>query len=167
MKRFLHTAEILLIVLLGLTQPVLAWSAWNWTSAMTPLNLLPVMIVVAISIEIVVIRRCIKADFKPVAWRIALINCLSLVAPYGLEWLMSMPVGSDFLGYIEQWRIYTISWGYGILTVAVEIPILYRQFSARFENQNLLANLLEANLLTTAIIFVIERIACEGAWLSM
>ena len=167
MKRILKISGILSVVLVGLTQIVFAWSAWNWTSRITPFDLLPWMIVLAITIETLFLFRYTKEDFKKTVSIVTLVNCLSLVAPYGLEWLMSMSAGDSFFGYIEQWRIYTISWGYGILTGAVEIPILYRQLKTSLEKRKLLSYMIEINLLTTTIIFLIERMVCEGAWLSM
>jgi len=106
MKRRLIISGTMLVVLLGLPQMTFAWSAWEWTSKNTPLDLLPWMVVLATIIETLVIYRCTKADFKQTVCIMALVNCLCLAGPYVLEWITgNLPAGTD----IVQWRLYNIS----------------------------------------------------------
>jgi len=73
--------------------------------------------------------------------------------------------GYSIFAAFNKGPYYIILAGYLILTIAVELPIVY--FLLRKDSvsrKNLLVSILLSNIVTTLLVAVCERIICVGQW---
>lgn len=153
-------------------------SSWVWISETRPLDLLPVVVVVTLAIEIYAVNWI--ANVKRITRVIPVVtvaNLVSFLVPY--LWLVLDPLGTspysflvveEGLSYalnyhIEHGPFYTVSLFFLILTLLLEVPIVYLFCKKKVENKKrLICVIVIANALTTFITFMVERIFCYGEW---
>lgn len=149
-------------------------SSWIWVSETRPLDLLPIVIVVTLAIEIYAVNRFAGVkNLKKVIPVVTLANLVSFIVPY--VWgAMSPDNAYAFLVFeegifyaidhlVEHWPFYTVSFFFMILTLILEVPIVYLFFKKKEENKKrLFYVIVVANTLTTVITFAVERIFCFG-----
>ncbi|MGI6129966.1 MAG: hypothetical protein ACOYEO_07740 [bacterium] len=100
---------------------------------------------------------------------VALANVLSFVTPYVLRARLFRATKGSFL---DAWPAafnagpyYMVRLGYLFLTLAVEVPMVYCTLKQHTDRpKNLLNVALIANVVTTAIVAVMERVLCQGQW---
>ena len=165
---------ILLIFLFSITAS--ANSSWHWVSSKRPLDLLPIVIILTLIIEIVLINYLAKVkDLKRVIPVVSLANLASFLVPY--IWLVISPdnVYSDYTSekgifYAINYTVsatptFTVSLFYLLITLLVEFPIVYLFLRKKTSNKKvLIAVIIAANVLTTAMTFAVEHIFCHGEW---
>ncbi len=151
-------------------------SSWHWISSKRPLDLLPIVIIVTLIIEIVLINYLAKVkDLKRVIPVVSLANLVSFLVPY--IWLGFDPdnvysyyTSENGLFYSIDYTVnasptFTVSLFYLLITLLVEAPIVYLFCRKKVPNKKLLiAVIIGANILTTAITFAVEHIFCHGQW---
>lgn len=151
-------------------------SSWYWISSRRPLDLLPIVIVVTLLIEIFAVN-C-KAEVKEIKRVVLVVSIANLVSflipyiwlgidPYNVYSLLTKEEGLFYaINYsVEHGPVFTVSVFFLILTLLVETPIVYLYFKNRVENKKkLISTIIVANIITTGLTFVIERIFCHGEW---
>ena len=158
------------IVFLFLSVPfyVSANSSWCWISETRPYDILPWVALATILIETWMIIRYGKTDeVIHVIAVVILVNFISFVFPYIIYYASRsmMVVDKDFRSMLEHWPAYTVGGWFLVLTIVLEVPILYFDLKEKVANKkSLLKILIIANVLTTLMVAVVERIACRGRW---
>lgn len=147
---------------------VAAWadSSWLWISKTRPYDVLPWVAILTIAIESIsinIIPKILKS-FK-VFCVVTLANLLSFAAPYLLNFLMYKNYCFEFDKYLEHWPAYTVGGIYGFVTVAIELPVVYSVLKNDTDSKKkLLWVIICANIVTTVLVALAERIFCQGRW---
>lgn len=166
MKNTYRRLAIVALIMIYTTTFVFANSSWHWVSEHQPFDILPWVVVPTLLIEIGVLCWCVKESYFRVGVIVILANLLSFVAPFFLDWGLGQYqlLGYDFERFLNNTPRYIIGMTYGLLTLAVEVPVVYNLFKTKIEQKKLLITVGALNVFTTVIVFAIERIVCEGAW---
>lgn len=147
-------------------------SSWHWLSSKKPYELLFIIAPLTIAAESAAIDHIPKIR-KPakVIGIVGAANLASFFAPYAaiilnallyspeidIEWELTYTI--DYMPY------YTVGVFFLIVTLCVELPIVY--FSLRKDCQKrhlLLITVIVSNIITTALCALAERLLCHGAW---
>lgn len=166
MKRFIQRAALVAAMFSCAMFPaaVFANSSWVWISEKRPYDLLPFVIVGTLIVEILAVRYIPNIKKLPkVCGLVILGNLLSFAVPY----LLRVPsgVGYSFVENLDSFPSYTVNILFLIMTLAVEVPFLYKFLRKETEHQKrLLITLIAVNVLTTIGVAVTERIFCYGNW---
>ncbi len=164
--------------ILTITFPITAYanSSWCWVSQTRPYDLLPIAIIVTLLIEVLSINYIAKIrNLKIVIPVVSLANLLSFLFPYlwitidPMNVYAMFPDGEGLFGIIERsvehTPVFTISIFYLILTLLIEMPIVFLFLRNKVvKKHNLILTIIITNTITTALTFALERIFCRGAW---
>lgn len=148
----------------------LANSSWRWFTNTRPHDLLPLAIVMTIAIEIFALLRFggVKSK-KWAAGSVIAANLVSFLVPWALEY-------NDFLyghwnsvmnfdAFLSKTPHYQVTILFLLLTLLLEIPVLYLLLRKRTENKRrLLITAGGVNAVTTVLCAVLERALCRGHW---
>jgi len=100
---------------------------------------------------------------------VTLANLASFLLPYLLEALSMMSEGfandlvSGFVENLDSGPAYIVGFMYLVITLIVEIPIVYAVLNNRTGNRKkLLTTIILVNIATTLLVLMIERILCIG-----
>lgn len=164
------TAALALLLLPAFTATAWANSSWHWISETRPVDVLPWVILVTLAIETAAV--CMVLRWKQtgkVFLVVCLANLVSFLLPYLFETLSSMQVTGSFADAFyksaNHWPSWIVGGWYLFLTLAAEVPLVYILLRERTEKPRpLLYTVIGANVLTTAITFVTERLLCQGRW---
>lgn len=168
MKRS-HTLSVAILAVLFsllLSTTAFADSSWVWISETRPHDVLPWVAIATLAIETWMLCHFCKIDktFK-VFCIVVLGNLLSFSAPYVMAALDE--VHADFLFSLEHWPYYITGTAGLLVTVAVELPVEYSLLKKQVPEQrqtHLLSMVIAANVLTTVMVAIVERIFCRGHW---
>ena len=157
---------IFLAVNIMLSQYLLGTASANasWDYIVTrPVALLPIAIIITLVIETIgiikfnSISKRLKAFFFVVFG-----NLVSFIAPQAIN---IIHIWNDTLKYTMN-PLYTIILGYYLLTVFFEVPIIYFSLKKDVDNKKkLIITIFLVNLLTTLLVFALER-AYMSLWSS-
>ena len=76
-----------------------------------------------------------------------------------------MPLREAYFAGKEDLPQYIIGPFYYVLTIGIELPIVYFFIKKESTNKKRLVNtIIIVNLITTLITFIIERLICKGTW---
>ena len=166
MKHTYRRLGLISLLVTCMTSLAYANSSWHWISETQPFDILPWVVIATLAIEISVLCWCIKDSHVRVVIFVLAANVLSFVAPFFLDWGLGQYqiLGYDFERFLNHTPRYIIGMTYGILTLAVEVPVLYNMFKEKVDKKKLLNVTIAVNIFTTVMVFAIERIVCEGAW---
>jgi len=163
-KRQLFIISLCIITSL-IPQVAFANSSWYWISEKRPWDILPWVVIVTILIETLTIWLIPKTkQFVKTAGIVIVANLVSFLLPYGI-----VAVGNSWYGtfqdILNSGPVYIVSLMFLILTLAAELPIVYKVLKPHVENHKvLLWTIISSNAATTAMVAIIERIITEGAW---
>lgn len=166
MKKYNMLSSVLLVfVFLSLfTVTVSANSSWYWISETRPHDLLPFVIILTLVIEVLLIYFIPKVNALPkTVFFVMLANVLSFASPY--LFIYTIPSLYTFEQTLEHLPFYIVGVVYLIITLSVEIPIVYfalRKYS--YNSKKLLVTVFSANFVTTVLTAIIERTLCKGSW---
>ena len=166
MKNTYRRLAIVALIMIYTTTFVFANSSWHWVSEHQPFDILPWVVVPTLLIEIGVLCWCVKESYFRVGVIVILANLLSFVAPFFLDWGLGQYqlLGYDFERFLNNTPRYIIGMTYGLLTLAVEVPVVYNMFKKNVESKKLFITTVAVNVFTTAMVFAIEHIVCKGVW---
>lgn len=168
MKEHDAASAIALSALIILCCPVTAFadSSWVWISETRPYDVLPWVAILTLAIEAFSINYISPVHkLGKTCCVVALANGLSFAAPYLLNYLSFRGMGFEFTKYLEHWPSYTVGAIYGIMTVVIELPIVYYALRKHVENKKkLIIVIIGANIVTTCMVALAERLFCRGAW---
>ena len=143
------------LMLLILPQAVFADSSWCWLTDTRPFDILPPVALATIVIEVLAIWLIPNTGkLMKTAVAVILANAASFLLPYAL--LLNDPVYPKFDDMLNAGPNYIVGAGFVILTLVLEIPI--------DSKKKLLWSIVGSNIVTTAMVAVIERMVTDGYW---
>lgn len=168
MKNRRSTLFSVFLLLLFIPQVVSANSSWCWISETRPYDVLPVVAIATILVECGMINRCIRPkNYHVILAYVSVANLLSFICPYIINYCRLtvvrgyQPISEMF----EHWPAYTVGICFLIMTIAVELPIVYFGLKKRSDNTKKLKGIIVlANVITTIMVAVVERLFCQGHW---
>lgn len=153
---------------------VYANSSWNWLTD-SPEKFLPYAILLTLVIEIgaIVLLGRLKSGFS-LKVKGTLIIILANIASFLLPYIYrSIEIESFYgEGWDAAWHLsftsgpyYIVLLGFLFLTISVEVPIIYLYLKKHTERLRILLSvIIIANIVTTLIVAVMERIMFYGQW---
>ena len=140
-------------------------SSWVWVSETRPYDVLPFVIIATLLIETLAVNYLPGIQNLPqVFWRVALGNVLSFAMPYLGAAAGVGPIASSFLQSYEKYPYYHVGTMFLIVTLAVELPVVFTLCRYTERKKDLLFTILAANLVTTVLTALVERTLCYGHW---
>jgi hypothetical protein len=142
-------------------------SSWHWVTV-SPMTVFPLAVLFTLSVEVLAVKKFAKVDnTKRAILVIGLANLLSFLAPYLERAYRFMAVTGGFYlsAAFNKGPYYIIFAGSLLLTVIVELPVVYFLLRKNTENQRkLILSIIASNIVTTIIVAVLERLICIGQW---
>ena len=153
------------LMLLILPQAVFADSSWCWLTDTRPFDILPPVALATIVIEVLAIWLIPHTGkLMKTAVAVILANAASFLLPYAL--LLNDPVYPKFDDMLNAGPNYIVGAGFVILTLVLEIPIVYNLLKKHVDSKKkLLWSIVGSNIVTTAMVAVIERMVTDGYWI--
>ncbi|HEX3017861.1 MAG TPA: hypothetical protein VHP31_08425 [Caproicibacter sp.] len=168
MKKYRLFSCLIIAVLFVIAFPVTTFadSSWVWISKTRPNDVLPWAAAITLIVEVAAINYIPKVHKLPKVFCIVtLANALSFAAPYLINYMVFVDEGFGFDKYLNNWPSYTVGIYYGIITIAVELPVVYNTLKKDVTSKRkLLLTIIIANVVTTVIVACFERIFCRGTW---
>lgn len=136
---------------------------WTWESLLKPSDLFPIAVAVTLAIEMLAVELIARAG-RPLRsfLTVAAANLFSFGAPI---LVFAIDEIHPLSWYLEHQPIYLVGPLYLVMTLAIEVPIvyalLYRDDDKPY-NRKLLATIIGANVVTTALVAIIEQTLCFG-----
>ena len=163
-KRITRVIVITCFVLLIIPQAVFADSSWCWLTDTRPFDILPPVALATIVIEVLAIWLIPNTGkLMKTAVAVILANAASFLLPYAL--LLNDPVYPKFDDMLNAGPNYIVGAGFVILTLVLEIPIVYNLLKKHVDSKKkLLWSIIGSNIVTTAMVAVIERMVTNGYW---
>ena len=168
MKSLNKIALSAVIFIISISTPItaLANSSWYWFGNIRPVYILPVIAVITITVEALAINYFGKINMPQKTVLIVIsANLLSFACPYIINCFWQTPnYPLDML--IENTPSYTVTSVFLIMTLAVEVPVVYMALRKNSESKrNLIASVILSNTVTTLLAAAAERIICRGTYL--
>ena len=144
---------------------VYADSSWIWLTDYRPFDILPPVALATIVIEVLAIWKIPHTrKFIKTAVAVILANAASFLLPYTI--LLDDPVYHDFDRVLDAGPNYIVGIGFVLLTLLIEIPIIYNLLKKHVESKRkLLCTIVGSNIATTVMVAVVERLVTEGYWI--
>ena len=142
-------------------------SSWVWISETRPYDILPFVVIGTLLIETVAVNLVGKIDnWYKTFFAIFIGNIISFIAPYiGYSNSLYSQIGYTLSQIISRGPYYTVGTAFLLLTLIVELPIVYLLLKKDADNKKKLALcIVLVNLVTTALVAVVERTLCYGHW---
>lgn len=142
-------------------------SSWMWLSEARPYDVLPFVALITIVIEAAAIWYVLgKQHLLKIANVVVIANLLSFAAPYWFIYdeTLHMPL-KPFPELMEYGHYYTVGAIFLLMTLLVELPVVFftlRKLAGR--KGRFFLSVVGANVVTTLITAVAERIFCYGQW---
>ena len=152
------------LMLLVLSQFVFADSSWCWLTDTRPFDILPPVALATIVIEVLAIWLIPHTgQFMKPAVAVILANAASFLLPYSV--LVFNQVYPKFEDALNAGPNYIVGFGFVMLTLLIEIPIVYNLLKKHVDSKKkLLWSIIGSNIVTTAMVAVIERMVTNGYW---
>ena len=164
MKR-IHLLIVLSLMLAAVPTAVFANSSWYWISEQRPWDILPWVALATIVIEVLAIWLIPKTKQLVKISRIVIVaNLVSFLLPYGVL-AGGDAVHETFQDVLNAGPVYIVSVMFLIMTLAVELPVVYKVLKKYVQNKKLLLwTIIGTNTVTTIMVAIVERMITEGAW---
>lgn len=156
-----------ILALLLLTSRAQANSSWQWLTT-SPLPVFPFAVIGTLLIEFYAIKKIVGIDrTNKVLFTVAVANIFSFLAPYIIRAFQMIPIQGAFslVASFEGGPFFMVAVGYLILTLIIEVPVVYLLLSRVTTLKKKLAiTIIGANIVTTGLVAVVERLICVGQW---
>ena len=142
-------------------------SSWVWISETRPYDILPFVIIGTLLIETVAVNFvCKVGNWYKTFFAVLVGNIISFIAPYiGYSNSLYGQMGYTLSQIIDRGPYYTVGAAFLLLTLIVELPIVYFLLKKGADNKKKLALcIVLANIVTTVLVAVVERTLCYGRW---
>ncbi len=163
MKRYkgVSAAMIAVWTACALSLTASANSSWHWISSTRPYDLLPIVIAVTLATETFALTRLAKVQpFSKVFCIVLLANSVSFAVPY-----IGDHTPYTFAQALEHVPLYTVGVAYLLVTLLAEIPVVYLALRKHTDRPvRLLWVTFGANVVTTLLTALAERLFCRGTW---
>ena len=146
-------------------------SSWHWFAG-NPLPILPWLVVITLLVEIFAIRYIngITNLLRPVIV-VTVANVFSFLCPYIFIGLVPEVFMEDLSfferinNFADKWPLYAVGIAFLILTLIVEIPVVYNSLKKSVQNKKrLLISGFAVNCGTTLMAALVERTLYRGSW---
>lgn len=169
MKNRVAKGVISIIFLWGIfVRHVYADSSWIWLSKRKPYEIMPVVVVITILVEVLMILHLLEINnVKKVMLVVIIGNTLSFIIPYVTNYaLLKTQMGYENIARaFSAGPYYIVGLGFLFLTIIIELPMVYLGLSNEIKDKKRgILVICAANILTTVLVFGIERILCYGQW---
>jgi hypothetical protein len=161
-------AAIAAVMLLLFPVSAFADSSWAWLTDARPIYILPFAVVFTVTIEVFIIS---KYNHIKKIWIVLLVICLSNSLSFCAQYILAVVVDpNDNCGYtfqdtIDNLPTYMVTAYYYILTIFVELPVVFLCLYRYVQNRTkLILTIIIANTITTALVAICERLICVGSW---
>lgn len=168
-QRFVKISIILLLFII-FHNTVYANSSWHWLTA-SPRELLPYVIVLTLGIEIVGLSIFGKLNYDlkkkvKAAIVVTMANIASFLLPYIIRATQLHSVSSEpWYDSFTKGPYYIVLTGYLLLTLVVEVPMVYVYLHKLSQNRRvLLTTIILLNVITTILVAGLERTILKGQW---
>ena len=161
-KRYRYAAFVFAIIMVLMPQAAFADSSWIWLTDNRPFDILPPVAAATIIIEVLAIWLIPHTGhFLKTAGVVILANAASFLLPYAT--LLTNQVYPEFQDALNSGPYYIVSAAFVILTLGLELPIVYNLLKKHVDNKKkLLWTIIGSNVVTTVMVAVIERIVTDG-----
>ena len=142
-------------------------SSWVWISETRPYDILPFVIIGTLLIETVAVNLVGKVDnWYKTFFAVLVGNIISFVVPYiGYSNSLYGQMGYTLSQIIDRGPYYTVGTAFLLLTLIIELPVVYFMLKKDDDSKNKLALCIAlANVVTTVLVAVVERTLCYGRW---
>ncbi len=170
MKRYKFSSEIISAFLLMLCFSLTAFanSSWAWISETRPYDVLPFVAVGTVAIETFAIAFFTKqSNVYKTLTGVFIGNLLSFALPY-VDYAFNTPPYSGFYDLptiLNHGPFYTVGTVFLIMTLFVEVPFMYFWHRKDTESKKkLILVTVISNVVTTALVALVERTLCHGQW---
>ena len=163
-----RNGKLILTISLGtilIPQVAFADSSWIWVTDKRPFDILPAVAAATIIIEVLAIwliphtGRFIKTSVVVVT-----ANAVSFLFPFFLVLVTDTWYGS-FQHKLDHWPHYIVGGLFLFITLLLEVPITYLLLKKDVKNtRTLLITIIATNVVTTAMVAVVERLITDGYW---
>ena len=169
MKRYklFSLSVISLLGALVFTVSASANSSWVWISETRPYDILPVVVAGTLLIETVAVNLVSKVgNWYKTFFAVFVGNIISFIAPYiGYSNSLYGQMGYTLSQIIDRGPYYTVGTAFLLLTLIIELPVVYFLLKKDADSKKKLAIcIVVANIVTTALVAVVERTLCYGRW---
>ena len=161
----LKISLIVVVVIVLFPMNVFADSSWIWISEKRPFDILPWVAIGTILIEWLSIWLMPKTGQALKALgTVTLANAASFLLPYAFL-KASLSWYGTFDHILDSGPHYIVSGVFLLLTITIEMPIVYNLLKSNVNNKRLLQiTIIASNAVTTAGVAIIERMITEGYW---
>ncbi|WP_353093187.1 hypothetical protein [Tissierella praeacuta] len=146
---------------------IYANSSWHWLTT-SPLTVLPFAIIFTLIIEIIMVIKLGKVrNYKKVIMIVSLANLISFLVPYIDRAYRFRPMSREYalLDAFHAGPFYIVLVGYLLLTVLVELPVVYLLLRKDSDDEkDLNKSIIFSNIITTLLVAICERLICIGKW---
>lgn len=159
-KNKIITVILCIFVFILSTVSVFADSSWIWISETRPYDLFPIVIILTLIVEIIAINYWAEVHMLlKTCIVVTLANLASFLIPY---WITVYIDGvHQYPDTLNDYHSIVIG-PYLILTFMLEVPIIMLLLKKNADKKKLFIVTLVANVLTTLMVYAIEKIFCEG-----
>ena len=143
-------------------------SSWVWISETRPYDILPFVIIGTLLIETVAVNLVSKIGNWYKTFFVVLVgNIISFAVPY-IGYSNTTPyadAGYTLSQIINHGPYYTVGTAFLLMTLIIELPIVYFLLKKDADNKKKLALcIVLANIVTTVLVAIVERTLCYGRW---
>lgn len=158
----------IMILCISFAGTVYANSSWVWLTDKKPWHLLPVAVVLTLLIEITMHKYLLNIKSVKVYVAIIIANVCSFLLPYVMVCYVNY---SQVLYTVKETLnagpTYMIRFGYLFMTLVIEVPIvrsMIKELVGEAGRKKAFSVTVISNIITTVLVFVIERMLCQGTW---
>ena len=169
MKKYKQFSMFVISGLGALAFPVVASanSSWVWISETRPYDILPFVVIGTLLIETVSVNLVSKiGNWYKTFFAVFVGNIISFIAPYiGYSNSLYGQMGYTLSQIIDRGPYYTVGTAFLLLTLIIELPVVYFLLKKDADNKKkLTVCIVVANIVTTALVALVERTLCYGRW---
>lgn len=162
----ISSTAITTMLIFAFSLTAFANSSWVWISETRPYDVLPFVAAATLLIETAALNLFLEiGNWHKVFSGVLIGNLISFAVPY-IGYSNTPPYYDMPLSHIlERGPFYTVGAAFLIITVAVELPFMYLWLKKDVQNKKLMVLVtVVANIVTTAMVALVERVLCEGHW---
>ena len=162
-----NTTRVVIIagcILFAMPQTVFADSSWIWLTDYRPFDILPPVALATVVIEVLSIWLIPHTGkFIKTAVVVILANAASFLLPYA--GMLMDPVYPRFDDALNAGPDHIVGFEFVMMTLIIEIPVIYNLLKKHVDSKKkLLLSIVGSNIVTTAMVAVIERMVTDGYW---
>ena len=167
-QKTMSVSAVIALMLTAFSITASANSSWVWISERRPYDILPFVILATLIVETLAVNIGAKIDnWHKTFFAVLVGNIISFVVPY-IGYSNTTPysdAGYTLFEIINHGPYYTVGTAFLLLTLIIELPIVYFLLKKDAVSKRKLALcIVVANVVTTAFVALVERILCYGHW---